>query len=45
MGSMAIGINATKMAATPIYGALQDDQNFRFGRNIIFYFLLEKQLF
>lgn len=42
IGSIAIGIKAIKTAATPMYGALQDDQNFRFGRNIvsnlIFYF-------
>lgn len=35
MGSKAIGIKAIKTAATPIYGTLQVDQNFRFGRIII----------
>lgn len=35
IGSIAMGTNANRTAATPMYGRFQLDQNFLFGRNII----------
>lgn len=35
IGSIAIGINATTTATTPSNGALCDEKNFLFGRNIL----------